>query len=209
MYFFNRHKLLTRKWPSEAQSSQLLPLLKGTVWNVKKIKSSYCRVLCVSQFPIYIVMLWPGTLALVCKAKWNTVDSFKSWPKSQSFTQLLLNPFPKKLNSLNCNRVEVQEYYALASLLIAWKKCENSEPEATFVGVLLHLYQYHHGKSKLLIWLINRKKHREYTVNNRVPRKKSPLSKWGWSCIFHLSFWKFPLFITEYSGRKRLHPLAA
>lgn len=152
---------------------------------------------------LYIIMLWLGTLALACKAKWNTVDSSKSWPTSQLLTQLLFNPFPKKLNSLNCNWVEVQEHYTLASLLMACIECENSEPEMTFARVLINLYQCHHGKSKLLILLINRKKHGEYTVNNWVPRKRSPLSKWGWTCIFLLRFWRFSIFFTEYSSKKR------
>lgn len=156
-------------------------------------------------------MLWLGTLALAGKAKWNTVkiDSSKSWPTSQFLPQLLFNSFPKKWNSLNCNWVEVQEHYTLASLLMAWNECESSEPEVTFAGVLINLYQYLYGKSKLLILLINRKKHGEYTVNNRVPRNRSLLSKWGWTCIFHSHFWKFSIFFTEYSSRKRQHPLAA
>lgn len=133
MYFFNRHKLLTRKWPREAQSSQLLPLLKGTVWNVKNKIFLLQSTMCLNS--LYTVMLWLGTLALVCKAKWNTVDSFKLRHKLWFLTQLLLNPFPKKLNSLSCKWVEVQEYYTLASLLIALNKCENSGPEMTLAGV--------------------------------------------------------------------------
>lgn len=45
--------------------------------------------------------------------------------------------------------------------------------------VLVHLYQCYKGESKLSGWFINRKQHGQYTVTNRVQKKKitTPLLK--------------------------------